>query len=65
MTVSLVEKARNNRLIALRALKIRKSGSDRVALFPCADKEADRIMFSSRRTQNASENPMHNLFLAA
>jgi hypothetical protein len=61
MSVSLIEKARHNRLIALRAIQIRKSGSDRVALFPCADREADRIMFSSRRTHN----PMHNLFVAA
>jgi len=60
MSVSLVEKARHNRLIALRALHIRKSGSDRIALFPCADREADRIMFSSRRTHN----PMHSLFAA-
>ena len=61
MTVSLVEKARHNRIIALRAIHIRKSGSDRVTLFPCADREADRIMFSSRRAQN----PAHNLFVAA
>jgi hypothetical protein len=61
MSVSLIEKARHNRLIALRALHIRKSGSDRVTLFPCADREADRIMFSSRR----AHNPMHNLFLVA
>lgn len=64
MSVSLVEKARHNRLIALRALQIRKSGSDRIALFPSADREADRIMFSSRRAQT-QQNPMHNLFLAA
>ena len=37
MTISLAEKARHNRLIALRALQIRKSGSDQVAIFPCAD----------------------------
>lgn len=61
MTVSLIEKARRNRLIALRALRIRKSGSDRITLFPCADREADRIMFSSRRAYN----PMHNLFFVA
>lgn len=58
---TLVEKARNRRLIALRALQIKKSGSDRIAIFPCADREADRIVFSSCR----AENPMHNLFLAA
>ncbi|RLJ51682.1 hypothetical protein BCF46_1897 [Litoreibacter meonggei] len=61
MTVSLVEKARHNRIIALRAIQIRKSGSDRVTLFPSADREADQIMFTSRRAQN----PMHNLFVAA
>lgn len=61
MTVSLTEKARNGRLIALRALQIRKSGSDRIALFPSVDREADRIMFSSRRGQN----PMHHMFAAA
>lgn len=61
MTISLVEKARHNRLIALRALHIRKSGSDRVTLFPCVEREADRIIFSSQR----AKNPMHNIFLAA
>ncbi|SFR37996.1 hypothetical protein [Litoreibacter janthinus] len=60
MTVSLTEKARNGRKIALRALQIRKSGSDRIALFPSVESEADRIMFSSRRGQN----PMHIMFAA-
>ncbi|EPX81724.1 hypothetical protein [Litoreibacter arenae] len=61
MTVSLVEKARRNRLVALRAIQIRKSGSDRVTLFPRADDNADRIMFTSRRAQNK----VHNLFAVA
>lgn len=65
MTVSLVEKARHNRLVALRALKIRKSGSDRIALFPNPDQEADRIIFSSRRTDCSPGMQMHNVFLAA
>ncbi|WP_394199449.1 hypothetical protein [Litoreibacter albidus] len=49
MTVTLIEKARSNRLTALRALQIRKSGSDRVTLFPTVDRDATQIMFASRR----------------
>ena len=60
MTVSLTAKARHNRLIALRALQIRKSGFDRVTLFPCADHVADRIMETTHR----SVGPMHTLFAA-
>lgn len=60
MTISLVEKARHNRLIALRALQIRKSGSDQVTIFPCPDHVADRIMKNS----DLPFGPMHTLFAA-
>ena len=60
MTVSLVEKARHNRLIALQAIQIRKSGSDRIAFFPSGDRAADPVMFSSCR----AHKPVQNLFAA-
>ncbi|MEP3347479.1 MAG: hypothetical protein ABJN34_08080 [Litoreibacter sp.] len=58
MSISLAEKARHNRLIALRAVHIRKSGSGPVILPPCADHEAEQNVFSS----HLASNPMHTSF---
>ncbi len=60
MTISLTERARNRRLIALQALQIRKSGADNgVVLLSNHIREAQPVFTSSR------SNTMHNIFMAA
>ncbi|WP_298293390.1 hypothetical protein [uncultured Litoreibacter sp.] len=60
MTISLTERARNRRLIALQALQVRKLGADSgVVMITTPAREAAPVFSSSRGA------PMNNLFLAA
>lgn len=62
MSISLTERARQNRLIALRALTIRKLSADGgvVMLHGTTSREPSDAVFSSRRS-----NPMSTMFMAA
>lgn len=60
MTISLTERARNRRLIALQALAIRKLGADSgVVMLTSSARKAQPVFSSSRQA------PMTNIFLAA
>lgn len=61
MTISLTERARQNRLVALRALAIKKNSTDGgVVMLNAQTRELQKPVFSSRRS-----TPMPIMSLAA
>lgn len=60
MTISLTERARNRRLIALQALQTRKAGADSGVIVLANHTREAQPVFTSSRTA-----PVQNIFLAA